>query len=86
MWEDAKHVLAWYNGAVGNVDNTAGLYRYDMTTQQLSLARSLRAREVATLANLQKGMPLLFSMRYSHGQLFYQVIVHPFEEKSQLVI
>jgi hypothetical protein len=86
FWEDAKHVLAWYNGTAGNGDNAAGLYRYDVTTQQLSPVLPLSALGVTTLANPQKGMPLLLSMRYSHGQLFYQAVVHPFEEKSQLVI
>ena len=28
---------------------------------------------------------IVFSMRYSDEQLFYQVIVHPFEEHSQFV-
>src|SRR5437016_2339620 len=86
MWEDAKHVLAWYNGAAGNVDDTAGLYCYDVTTQQLSLVLPFHALGVATLASPQKEVLLLLSMRYSHGQLFYQAIVHPFEQESQSVI
>jgi hypothetical protein len=31
-------------------------------------------------------MPLLLSLRYSSGQLFYQVVVHPFEQQSQIVL
>lgn len=86
FWEDATHMLAWYNGDAGKTNNTAGLYRYDVTTQRLSSVLPLSVLGVTTLTNPQKGVPLLLSMRYSKGQLFYQVVVNPFEQKSQLVI
>lgn len=41
---------------------------------------------VATLFNAQKNVPLLLSMRYTKGQLYYQVITHPFEQQSLLAI
>jgi hypothetical protein len=85
-WEDAKHLLAWYNGPTGKVSDAAGLYRYNVETKQLKQVIPLKALGVATLANPQQDMPLLLSMRYSSGQLFYQVVVHPFRGKSQLVI
>jgi hypothetical protein len=86
FWEDSTHLLAWYNGVAGNVGNTVGLYRYDVAAGKLSLVLPLRTLGVTTLTDPQKGMPLMLSMRYSKGQLFYQVVVHPFEQKSQLVI
>ncbi len=86
FWEDSTHLLAWYNGVAGNVGNTVGLYRYDVTAGKLSLVLPLRTLGVTTLTDPQQGMPLMLSMRYSKGQLFYQVVVHPFEQKSQLVI
>jgi hypothetical protein len=86
FWEDATHLLAWYNGVPGKTSILAGLYRYDVTTQVLTQVIPVSALGVATLFNPQKDMPLLLSLRYSNEQLFYQAIVHPFEQQSQVVI
>jgi len=86
FWEDATHLLAWYNGPTGKTSNLAGLYRYDMMAGTLAQVIPLSELGVATLFNAQPGLPLLLSMRYSSEQLFYQVTVHPFEQQSQLSI
>ncbi len=86
FWQDATHVLAWYNGVVGKTSNAAGLYRYDVTTAALSQIVSLSQLGVSTLFNAVQNEPLLLSMRYSSGQLYYQVVSHPFEQHSQLTI
>lgn len=86
FWQDATHLLAWYNGVVGKVSNTAGLYRYDVTTAALSQVISLQQLGVSTLFNAGQNAPLLLSMRYSGGHLYYQVVARPFEQQSQLTI
>jgi hypothetical protein len=86
FWQDATHLLAWYNGVVGKTSNTAGLYRYDLTTRTLTLVFSLSSLGVATLYGEQSSQPLLLSMRYSRGQFFYQVVAHPFGQSSQFLI
>jgi hypothetical protein len=86
FWEDSTHLLAWYNGPVGKTSSTAGLYRLDLTTGTLSQVLPLSVLGVATLFNAQPGQPLMLSMRYSNEQLYYQVVVHPFEQHSQFVI
>ena len=86
FWQDASHVLAWYNGVVGKTSNTAGLYRYDIATAALTQVISLQQLGVSTLFNAVQNAPLLLSMRYSGGQLYYQVVAHPFEQQSQLTI
>ncbi|HEY6542756.1 MAG TPA: hypothetical protein VIZ18_17565 [Ktedonobacteraceae bacterium] len=86
FWQDATHILAWYNGVVGKTSNTAGLYRYDVATAALSQVISLQQLGVSTLFNAGQNAPLLLSMRYSSGQLYYQVVAHPFEQQSQLTI
>jgi len=86
VWEDSTHVLAWYNSTAGKTSNAAGLYRYDVVAGTLTQVISLRSLGVATLFNAQPNMPLLLSMRYSNGELFYQVVVHPFAQQSQIVI
>jgi hypothetical protein len=86
FWQDATHLLAWYNGVVGKTSNTAGLYRYDMSNAALSRIISLQQLGVSTLFNARQNAPLLLSMRYSSGQLYYQVVTHPFEQQSQLTI
>lgn len=86
FWEDATHLLVWYNGPAGKTSSAAGLYRYDLTTQTLTQVIPLSALGVSTLFSAQPGLPLLLSMRYSSEQLFYQVIVHPFEQYSTFVI
>lgn len=87
FWQDATHVLAWYNGVVGKASSTtAGLYRYDVATAALSQVLSLQQLGVSTLFNAVQNAPLLLSMRYSSDQLYYQVVAHPFEQHSQLTI
>jgi len=84
FWEDTTHLLAWYNNGPGKTG--AGLYRYDVHAQTLTQVLSLHALGVATLFDPQKDMPLLLSLRYSSGQLFYQVVVHPFRQQSQIIL
>ncbi|SRR5579875_79004 len=86
FWEDATHLLAWYNGPVGKASGAAGLYRYDLATQTLTQVIPLSALGVSTLFSANPGQSLLLSMRYSSEQLFYQIIVHPFEQHSTFVI
>lgn len=86
FWEDATHLLTWYNGVPGKTGSMTGLYRYDVNTQTLTEVIPLSALGVVTLFNPQKGMPLLLSLHYSNEQLFYQAVVHPFEQQSQMVI
>ncbi len=86
FWEDSSHLLAWYNGTLGSASNSAGLYQYDIQAQTLTQLLPLHTLGVATLFAPQSSMPLLLSMHYSSGQLFYQVVVHPFEQHSQLII
>ncbi len=86
FWENSTHLLAWYNGVMGKTSRTAGLYRYDLISGSLTQVVPLSALGAATLFNAQNTVPLLLSMQYSNEQLFYQVVVHPFERQSQLVI
>ena len=86
FWQDATHLLAWYNGVVGKTSTTAGLYRFDLSNASLSQVISLQQLGVSTLFNARQNTPLLLSMRYSSGQLYYQVVTHPFEQQSQLTI
>jgi hypothetical protein len=86
FWENPTHLLAWYNGIRGKTDQTAGLYRYDVSSGSLTQILSLSALGVATLFNAQSSLPLLLSMHYSSEQLFYEAVVHPFEQQSQIVI
>lgn len=84
FWQDTTHLLAWYNSGPGKIGT--GLYRYDLNAQTLTQVLPLRALGAATLFDPQKDMPLLLSLRYSSGQLFYQVVVHPFEQQSQIIL
>lgn len=84
FWEDATHLLAWYNSGPGKTGT--GLYRYDVHAQTLSLVLPVRVLGAATLFDPQKDMPLLLSLRYGSGQLFYQTVVHPFEQQSQIAL
>lgn len=86
FWEDSTHLLAWYNGEVGKSSANAGLYRYDLVAGTLTQVVPLSALGVATLFSARPGLPLLLSMRYSNEHLFYQVVVHPFEQQSQFII
>lgn len=86
FWEDATHLLAWNNGPLGKTSAAAGLYRYNLSTRTLTQVLPLSALGATTLYSGQTGLPLLLSMRYSNEQLFYQVIVHPFEQHSSFVI
>jgi hypothetical protein len=87
FWQDATHLLAWYNGVIGKTSNTAGLYRYDLGSRALSQVIPLAQLGVSTLFSARQNTPLLLlSMRYSSGQLYYQVVARPFEQQSQLTI
>jgi hypothetical protein len=84
--ENTTHPLAWYNDVTSKTDSSAGLYRYDLKTTALTLVIPLHSLGVATPYNTQPGLPLLLSVHYSSEQLFYQLIVHPFEQQSQFII
>jgi hypothetical protein len=87
FWEDTTHLLAWYNGNAGKASATAGLYRYNLMTHDLKMVVPLKSLGDVLLSSLPgANAPLLLSLRYSSGQLFYQVVLHPFEQKSQLVV
>ncbi len=87
FWEDATHLLAWYNGTTGKTSALAGLYRYSLSSHELKQVLPLSALGGVSLPSLSGAdAPLLLSLRYSSGQLFYQVVVHPLEQQSQLVI
>ncbi len=88
FWQDATHLLAWYNGAPTANNAAAGLYRYDVQTH--SLARLLTSANlgVTTLFSQQvtSGEPILLGLRYSQGYLYYQEVQHPFSAQSELLI
>ncbi|GAC1568347.1 MAG: hypothetical protein NVS3B14_17270 [Ktedonobacteraceae bacterium] len=86
FWQDATHLLAWYNGIIGKTSNTAGLYRYDLTSKTLSQVIALSSLGVSTLFSARQNAPLLLSIRYSSGQLYYQLVTRPFGLQSQLTI
>ena len=86
FWEDSTHLLTWYNGSAGKTDNTAGLYRYDLSSGTLSKIVALSSLGVGTLFNGQQGQPLILSMRYSSGQMFYQVVANAYGQQSQIAI
>ncbi len=86
FWQDATHLLAWYNGVIGKTSNTAGLYRYDLLDHTLSQVITLGQLGISTLFDARQNAPLLLSMRYSSGQLYYQVVTKPFELQSQMTI
>ena len=84
FWQDTTHLLAWYNSGPGKTGT--GLYRYDVDARTLTQVLPLSVLGASTLFDPQKNTPLLLSLRYSNGQLFYQVVVHPFEQQSQIVL
>lgn len=86
FWEDATHLLAWYNGVTGTTSGSAGLYRYDLSSGTLARVLSLRSLDAATLFATQSNLPLLLSMQYSSGWLYYQVVAHPFGQGSRFII
>ncbi len=70
FWEDATHLLASYLPQSGN---SGSLYRYDLSGKKLTeviSASSLKPSGVGT----QSSMSIWFPLRYSSGQLYYQVI------------
>lgn len=86
FWEDATHLLAWYNGVPGSTSDAVGLYRFDVMTQTLTRVLALQQLGVGTLYAPRQDAPLMLSMRYSNKQLFYEAVVHPFGQQSQLII
>ena len=85
-WEDATHLLAWYNGDGGNANNIPGLYRYDANTRFISLVIPLHAIGALSDSDVKQGMPFVLSVRLRNGQLFYEAVTHPYEQQSQLAI
>lgn len=89
FWQDETHLLAWYNGASAGVSNSAaGLYRYDLKAHTLTRVLTLESLGLATLfnQNISAKTPLLLSLRYSQGYLYYQEVLQPFTKQSELVI
>jgi hypothetical protein len=86
FWEDATHLLAWYNGAKDG--KNAGLYRYDLTAQTVKKVIALDDLDANTLYNgkTDDNKPLILSMRYSSGVLYYQTVKHPGKDDSTLSI
>lgn len=85
-WEDATHLLAWYNGDGGNAGNVPGLYRYDINTQSIALVIPLHMIGAQSDADVKQGMPFILSVRFRSGQLFYEGVTHPYEQQSQIAI
>lgn len=86
FWEDTTHLLAWYNGVPGSNSDVAGLYRYDVTNQVLTRVLTLNQLGIGTLYAPRQDAPLMLAMRYSNEQLFYEAVVHPFGQQSELVV
>ncbi|GHO42926.1 hypothetical protein [Ktedonospora formicarum] len=86
VWEDANHLLAWYNGVTGKTSTDAGLYRYDVQAHSLSKVFSGDVLGAKNPANAQQGQPMLLSMRYAQGQFYYQVAEQPGQQNSSLSI
>ena len=85
-WEDATHLLAWYNGDGGNAGNAPGLYRYDINAQSIALVIPLHMIGAQSDADVKQGMPFILSVRFRSGQLFYEAVTHPYEQQSQIAI
>ncbi|GAC1357499.1 MAG: hypothetical protein NVS2B12_00950 [Ktedonobacteraceae bacterium] len=85
-WEDATHLLAWYNGDGVNTGNMAGLYRYDVNTQAIALVIPLQSIGAQSDADVKRGMPFILSVRFRNGQLFYEAVTHPYEQQSQIAL
>lgn len=71
FWEDATHLLAF--SSPGQASTNGSLFRYDLNTKTLSEvipASSLKPFETG----VSIGSSIWFPLRYSSGQLFYQVI------------
>ena len=85
-WEDATHLLAWYNGGGGSASNVPGLYRYDVNTGVIALIIPLHTIGALSDTDVKKGMPFVLSVRFRSGQLFYEAVTHPYEQQSQLSI
>ena len=88
FWEDATHLLAWYNGAATAKGATAGLYRYDLDSQTLTRVLPLASLGLTTLFDQQapKSTSYLLGLRYSQGYLYYQEVMQPYTANSKLLI
>jgi hypothetical protein len=88
FWQDASHLLAWYNGAPTANSARAGLYRYDLGAHTLTRVLTLSSMGLTTLFNQQapSSAPLLLGLRYSQGYLYYQEVLQPYTASSRLLI
>ncbi|WP_201378749.1 hypothetical protein [Ktedonobacter sp. SOSP1-85] len=86
FWEDAQHLLAWYNGVTGKTSNDAGLYRYDLQTHSLIKVASSEQLGATSPINAQQGQSMLLSLRYRQGQLYYETVEQPGQQDSRLAI
>jgi hypothetical protein len=71
FWEDATHLLAF--GSLPQISNSGGLYRYDLTRKILREVIPESSLNPSGVGTLYPGT-LWFPLRYSSGQLYYQVI------------
>ncbi|GCE46442.1 hypothetical protein [Thermosporothrix hazakensis] len=85
-WEDASHLLAWYNGVTGKKSDDAGLYRYDVESQKLEKVLSQSTIGATPVANPQQGKPTLLNAQYSQGQFYVQVVDKPGANESSVGI
>lgn len=86
FWEDATHVLAWYNAYDANPGSASGLYRYDVVANKLSAVIPLNTITDDLHAHSAKTQPFLLSMRYQQGQFYYEVVDSANVQQSQLTI
>ena len=86
FWEDAQHLLAWYNGVTGKTSNDAGLYRYDVQAHSLSKVVSSEQLGATSPMNAQQGQSMLLLLRYRHGQLYYETVEQPGQQDSHLAV
>lgn len=85
-WEDATHLLAWYNGDGGNTGNAPGFYRYDLNTHTIALVIPLHMIGAQSDADVKQGIPFVLSVRYRSGQLFYEAVTYPYEQQGRIAI
>ena len=71
FWEDATHLLAF--GSFPQISNSGGLYRYDISGKILKEVIPESSLNQSGAGTLYPG-ELWFPLRYSSGQLYYQVI------------
>ena len=72
FWEDATHLLAF--GSLPQRNNSGNLFRYDLNRKTLSEAIPASNLKPFVPGSSIWGSSIWFPLRYSSGQLFYQVV------------